>query len=187
MRAGTASAEQIGLSAREPLDHHLVDRAQPGEGRHARVEGRDGALGRRFIEIAPDQRGEPLVDLRALGLIGGAQAHRLEEEDARELAIAREGLEPGPQRRLHLAEGAVGAGDGVGHGLGQTRREVVYQREEERFLVREVVVHGALGGTGGAHDVVHEGLVIPFAGEYRQCRMQNALASGDPDHEETRC
>ena len=131
------------------------------------------------IEIALDQRGEPLVDLRALGLIGGAQAHRLEEEDARELSIAREGLEPRAQRRLHLAERAMGASDGVGHGLGEPRREVIHESEEERFLVREVVVHGALGGTGGAHDVVHQGLVIPFAAKTvnAACRMRSRVAT----------
>jgi hypothetical protein len=29
--------------------------------------------------------------------------------------------------------------------------------------------------------------VVPFAGEYRQRRVQDALAGVDPGHEETRC
>src|SRR5215467_1569870 len=65
--------EKIRLAAREPLDHHLIHGAQPGQGRHPRVEGRDGALGGRLVEIATNERREPLVDLRALGLVGGAQ------------------------------------------------------------------------------------------------------------------
>ena len=98
----------------------------------------------------------------ALALVRGPQAHRLEQQDAGELPVAREGLEPRGERGLHLAERAVRARDAGGHRLREPRRELVDEGEEERFLVREVVVDGALRRAGGAHDVVDQGPVIPF-------------------------
>src|SRR5215471_1495902 len=107
VRAGTASLRRSG----SPRESHWITTSftAPSQAKVAtRVSrGRDGALGGCLVEIATNERREPLVDLRALGLVGGAQAHRLEEEDARQLPVARERLEAGPECGFHLGERAV--------------------------------------------------------------------------------
>ena len=72
-------------------------------------------------------------------------------------------------------------------GLGEARRELVHEREEERLLVREVVVDGALRGAGGADDVVDQRPVIPFLGENLERRLKNAVARRHLAHEEIAC
>ena len=122
------------------------------------------------------------MDLRALGLVGGTQAHRLEQEEPSEVAVPGEGLETGAERGLDFAEGAMRARDGVSDRVRQPRREVVDEGEEDRFLVREVVVDGALGRFRDADNVVDHGPVIPFASKYLEGRVQDPLARGDLAH-----
>ena len=106
--------------------------------------------------------GEAPVDFQALALIRGTEAHRLQQQDAGELPVAGEGLEARGQRGLHLSQRAVRARDPGGHRLREPGRELVDEGQEERLLVREVVVDGALGRAGGPHDVVDQSPVIPF-------------------------
>jgi len=101
-----------------------------------------------------------------------------------QLPVPGEGLEPGGERGLHLAQCALGAPDRGGHRLGQSPRELVDEREEEGLLVREVVVDGALRRFRGADDVVDHGPVIPFAGKHLEGRAQDPLARGDLAHRE---
>ena len=75
-----------------------------------------------------------------------------------------------------LPSAAVRARDGGGHRLREPGRELVDEGQEERFLVREVVVDGALGRAGGPHDVVDQSPVIPFLGEDLERRLQNLVA-----------
>ena len=74
------------------------------------------------------------------------------------------------------------ARDGVSDRVRQPRREVVDEGEEDRFLVREVVVDGALGRFRDADNVVDHGPVIPFASKYLEGRVQDPLARGDLAH-----
>ena len=104
-----------------------------------------------------------------------------------ELAMAREGQQAGPQGRLHLSDRAVRTLDPGRDLPRQVRREGVDQRQKQRFLVREVMVDGALGGAGGAHDVVHRRPVIPFLGEHRERRLENPVPRRQLAHGESAC
>ena len=78
-------------------------------------------------------------------------------------------------------------GDGFGDRLREARRELVHEGEEERLLVGEVVVDGALGRARGVDDVVHQRPVIPFLRKNLKRRLENPIARRHLAHEENPC
>src|SRR5574341_370548 len=176
LREGGDRRLEVGDVAVEPLDDDLVHGAEPCERRHARVEGWDRAVGDRLVEVALDQRREAPGDFRALGLIDGPEAHRLEQDQAREALVPGERAERGQERALDLREGPVARADRGGDRAGQTPGEGVHERQEHRLLVGEVVVDRALRRGGRTNDVVHERPVIAFAGEYVERGVEDAVS-----------
>ena len=117
-----------------------------------------------------------------IGLVGGAETHRLQEQDAREVAVLCEREQSRAKCGLDLAERTVRARDPGGDRLGEPRRQLVDQREEQRLLVREVVVDGALRRAGRVDDVVHESPVIPFPREDLPRRVEDLVARRRTGH-----
>ena len=79
------------------------------------------------------------------------------------------------------------AGDRLRDCLGEARREVIDEGEEERFLVGEVMIDGALGRARGVDDVVHQRPVIPFLRKNLKRRLENPVARRHLAHEENPC
>ena len=175
--AGYASSSPPGLSASSHRGDDLVERPEPRDARDPGVHRRARARGDRLVEVALDQPREPLVELVGLRLEHATGAHRVEEQQPRHPAMARERGEDRVDRGLRAGDG-LGLG---GHRALDLRDELVGRRRhelaEDRLLGREVEVDPALGGLGGARDVVDGRLAIAARRERVERRVEDPLAA----------
>ena len=72
----------------------------------------------------------------------------------------------------HELLGRGGAGAAIAMALQQHARQLADHRLENLVLVLEVVVEGAGGQVGAAHDVAHAGGTRSHFGEYRACGLE---------------
>ena len=131
----------------------------------------------RVVEVALDQAREPLVEGVGLGLEHAPRADRVQEQQPRHRPVAGE-------RREHRVDRRLGPRDGLGlerHRPLDPGDELVggrlHELAEDRFLGREVEVDAALGGLGGARDVVHRGVPVAAGRERVERGVEDPLAA----------
>jgi hypothetical protein len=76
----------------------VIDRAVPGVRRHPRVKGGNLPLGDRGVEALSDERGERRVQVIELRVEFFPGSERFNEEQARQEAVASEGVQHFTQR-----------------------------------------------------------------------------------------